>query len=66
MTSDDHGAYLEMQDIENLRRASVLWTALVAFEKWQNSPDPDEDFRAIRVALLLSQGHGAPNPSPVE
>ena len=59
MIFDEHGEYLEMQDIERLRRASGLWTALVAFEKWQRTPDPEIEFTAIRVAFLLSQGHGA-------
>ena len=32
---------------------------IAAFEKWQRTPDPETEFAAIRVALLLSQGHGA-------
>ncbi len=60
MIFDEPGEYLEMQDIERLRRASVLWTALVAFEKWQRTPNPETEFSVIHVALLLSQGYGAP------
>lgn len=39
----------------------ALWQDIVAFELWQISSDPAEtEFAAIHVALLLSQGHGAP------
>ena len=33
---------------------------IAAFEKWQRTPDPETEFAAIHVALLLSQSHGAP------
>ena len=33
---------------------------IAAFEKWQRTPDPETEFAAIHIALLLSQGHGAP------
>jgi hypothetical protein len=43
-----------------------LARSITAFEKWKNTPDPETEFSAIRVALLLSQGHGTPNPSPAD
>ena len=32
---------------------------ITAFEKWQNTPDPEDEFLAIHVALLLSREHAS-------
>jgi hypothetical protein len=32
---------------------------IAQFEKWQQTPDDDSEYSAIRVALLVSQDHAA-------
>ena len=46
----DFGVYFDLQD--DIR----------AFEAWQQTPDEDETFSAIHVALLLSQEPPCRNP----
>lgn len=46
-------------ELEAFRKNHALWMDIAAFEKWQQTPDENDNFEATHVALLLSRGNHA-------